>query len=277
MTNFTLRTVPTPLTVLAVAAILTMIAPAGQPLAAPLTPHRATYELSHAPDAGRRDARVLQGLMVYELGDDCDGMTLNDRTVIVIANEDGRQLTLESVYSAWEANDGMSFRFVSTFRLDGVEIEKIEGRAQLDSAGGAGEVRYTSPEEKAVVLPAGTRFPVSAGVHTLGLIEQGERQLSYILFDGSDDDGASFATDFVVDNASGLEGAPPEGDVELLESPSWRIRTAFFDLADETAPPTTELDGRTHRNGVISGFVLENDLFTARARLSRLEALPAGC
>ncbi|MCP4328655.1 MAG: DUF1849 family protein [Alphaproteobacteria bacterium] len=244
---------------------------------ATMTPHRATYVLSAAPGVGQKEATVIDGLMVFELSDDCDGHTLTDRTVIRLSAVEGYSVTLDSQYSAWESKDGVSFRFLTSFRLDGDEIETIRGSARLDKPGGSGIVSYVSPEAKELELPQGTRFPIEAGIHTIGKIETGARQLSYILFDGSGTDGANFATDFVVDEPMEA-GTPPTGSVTLLDGPSWRIRTAVFDLDDESAPPLTEFDGQTHANGVISGFILESDAFAALATLTKLEALPdSGC
>ena len=71
---------------------------------------------------------------------------------------------------------------------------------------------------------------------------------------------------------------PATGDVKLLDTPSWHIRTAVFDLADEAAAPATELEGQTHANGIISGFTLEVETFAAVATLTKVEALPeSGC
>ena len=90
-------------------------------------------------------------------------------------------------------------------------------------------------------------------------------------------DGAYLASDFVV--VGRFEVAePPTGDLKLLDTPSWHIRTAVFDFDDEAAPPATELEGQTHANGIISGFTLEVDTFAAVATLTKVEALPdSGC
>jgi len=259
-----------------VAAIISAWLPAAT-MAGPIAkfaPHRATYELSAGPRSASRDAQVLDGLMVFEFAADCEGHTLNDRTVIVLGSSEGQSTTIDSQYSAWESNDGTRLRFISTLKIDGNEIEAVRGDAELDEPGGAGMAHYVLPEKKDIELPSGTRFPVKAGLHSLGQIETGKRQLSYVLFDGSGSDGPSFATDFVISDPLIIEDGPPEGDIALLDAPSWRIRTAFFDLKDETAPPLSELDGQTHKNGIISGFILDTATFNAFARLVRIEALP---
>ena len=219
----------------------------------------------------------MDGLMIFELSDDCDGHTLTDRTVILLNFGDGREVTLDSQYSAWESKDGASFRFPTSTRLDGREVEVIRGSAELEATGGAGIATFTSPEAKELRLPSGTRFPVHAGAYSLSEIESGTRQLSYILFDGSTTEGAYLASDFVV--GTPIEVAdPPTGDLKLLDTPSWHIRTAVFDFDDEGAPPATEIDGQTHVNGIISGFTLEVDIFAAVATLTKVEALPdSGC
>jgi len=260
----------------ALSAGLTLALAVGVADAATMSPHRATYAISSASGVGQKQAQVIDGLMIFELSDDCDGHTLTDRTVILLSYGDGVEVTLDSQYSAWEAKDGASFRFLTSTRLNGSEVELIRGSAKLDAAGG-GTATFTSPEAKELRLPKGTRFPLHAGTYSLSEIEGGKRQLNYILFDGSTTDGAYLASDFVV-NGRFEVAAPPTGDLKLLESPSWHIRTAVFDLADEAAPPATELEGQIHANGIISGFTLEVETFAALATLTKVEALPdSGC
>lgn len=254
---------------------LVLVIGVGAADAATMSPHRATYAISPASGVGQKQARVIDGLMIFELSDDCDGHTLTDRTVILLSYGDGREITLDSQYSAWESKDGKRFRFLTSTRLDGNEVELIRGSARLDAAGGV--ATFTSPETKELRLPRGTRFPLQAGIHSLTEIERGARQLSYILFDGSTTEGPYLASDFVVDGQFEV-GDSPSGDLKLLETPSWHVRTAVFDFDDETAPPATELEGQTHANGIISGFTLEVDTFAALATLTKVEALPdSGC
>lgn len=243
-----------------------------------LAPHRATYELFPAPGSAGKDAQLLEGLIVFELADACDGYTMTDRRVFVLGRGDGRTTTFDSIYSAWESADGERFDFASTLHVDGHEVETVRGSATLDRPGGAGTVAYKTPEEKRIALPQGTYFPVHAGRHSIEMIAAGERQLSYKLFDGSDSDGAVLAADFVTRSEMAEARKQPQGDVGLLQARSWRVRTAFFDLDEESAPPSAEFDGQTHENGVISRFLLDTDAFAAIGELVRIEALPAsGC
>jgi hypothetical protein len=261
----------------ALSAGMALVVAIGTADAATMLPHRATYALSAASGVGQKQARVIDGLMIFELSDDCDGHTLTDRTVILLGYGDGHQVTLDSQYSAWESKDGARFRFLTSTRLNGNEVELVRGSAKLDVAGGTGTATFTSPEAKELSLPKGTRFPLHAGIHSLSEIEGGARHLSYILFDGSTAEGPYLASDFVVDGQFEV-GEPPTGDLKLLDAPSWHIRTAVFDFDDEAAPPATELEGQTHANGVISGFTLEVDSFAAVATLTKVEALPeSGC
>ncbi len=245
--------------------------------AATMSPHRATYALSAASGLGQKPARVIDGLMIFELSDDCEGHTLTDRTVIRLSYGDGHDVTLDSRYSAWESKDGVNFKFLASTRIDGREVEVIRGSARLDAAGGAGVATFTSPAAKELRLPSGTLFPVHAGTYSMTEIENGARQVSYIVFDGSTVKGAYLASEFVV--ASPIKaGDAPTGDLELLDTPSWHIRTAVFNFDDESAPPATEIDGQTHVNGIISGFTMELDSFAAVATLTKVEALPeSGC
>ena len=246
--------------------------------AATVTPHRATYALLPAQGYGSKDARVVEGLAVFEFSDDCDGHTTSDRTVILLSSQDGGRLTIDSQYSAWESKDGLNFRFMSTLKLNGQDLDVIRGSAVLDARGGTGKATFVSPKAKVVDLPAGTMFPVAASIDTLDQIETGHRQLSYMLFDGSSEDGPHFATDYVIDQPFPGAELDVEGDVVLLDGPAWRIRTAIFSAGGGEGIPDTEMDGQAHDNGIISRFILENDTFVAEGRLTRIEALPeSGC
>ena len=245
--------------------------------AATMSPYRATYMLSPASGVGQKQIRVSDGLMIIELSDDCDAYTMTNRTVIRASVGDGNEITLDMQSSNWESRDGLGYRVLSSGRLNGGEFLSIRGSAKLGTAGGPGVATYTAPEAKDLQLPAGTRFPIQAARYSLSEIERGARHTTYVQFDGSGVEGAYMGSDFVVDEPIEFT-EPPTGDLKLLDTPSWHVRSALFDLADDGAPPVFEIDGQVHANGIASGFTIDSDLFAALATLTKIEALPdSGC
>ena len=186
----------------ALSAGLTLALAVGVADAATMSPHRATYALSAASGVGQKQARVIDGLMIFELSDDCDGHTLTDRTVILLSYGDGNEVTLDSQYSAWEAKDGASFRFLTSTRLNGNEVELIRGSAQARPGRRHRHRHLYQPRGQGIAFAErDTGSPSTPGSYSLSEIEDGVRQLNYILFDGSTADGAYLASDFVVDGA----------------------------------------------------------------------------
>ncbi len=131
-----------------------------------LASHRAVYKLALASVAN--GIAGLSGRMAIEIVDVCDGWTLEQRIGLRIVSPDGPELESYTSFTSWEAKDGTQFRFEQETKRNGVTVEELGGRVELEP-GKAGVAKFTKPEEIELPLPAGTLFPSR---HTALLIER---------------------------------------------------------------------------------------------------------
>jgi hypothetical protein len=110
-------------------------------------------------------------------------------------------------------------------------------------------------------------------MRTLDGLRGGARQQQATVFDGATGEGPYLTNDLVV-------GAPvplatrPRGDLELLASQAWRVRSAYFDLANAEGTPIGELTAESHENMVVSRMIMDFTQFSATAELAEIRALP---
>jgi len=262
-----------PILCAALAALLlpTWAGPAGA--AGKFAPHRALYDMSLKSSDRDMSVLAVNGEMMADWGETCEGWTLEYRSAleIEVPGEDAMRITTN--VSTWEARDGLSYRFtVRNVERDGDE-ERIEGTARLDGKGQGGTAHYTKPEEKAFTLPPGTIFPTA---HTEAVLAAaGDQPASFrrIVFDG-------LSTDSLFD-VSAVMGAPnPDGGpVRDAAKPiaglkSWPAHLAFFHYASQDAAPDNEMSFRMFANGVEDEMTIDFGRFKVLAKLKALELSP---
>lgn len=247
---------------------------ASVPAGAQIVSHRAAYSLSLGAARANSGITAVEGAMVFDWQEVCEGWTLNQRMTFRIFDSDGQTIENDISFSSFEARGNGPYRFSVRTSVDNEVTEQLRGRAELGSEGRGGRAVFSEPDGETVELPPGTVFPTE---HTRLLIERaaaGDRQMGRMVFDGATLDGA-FDTNAVMSQP--LTTEPPRGpniDASLLGGRSWRVRIAYFKTGDSASEPDYELSMRLFENGVGADFLFEYGEFSIRARLDRLEALP---
>ncbi|MFO1157430.1 MAG: cell envelope integrity EipB family protein [Reyranellaceae bacterium] len=241
-----------------------------------LVPHRATYDMKLSvarPNSGIVD---VNGRMVLETVDSCDGWEVKQRIKLKFLRNDGEEFDTDSSFSSYESKDGLRLSFsVRNIQNDEVE-EELRGQAELQGRGATGRASFTLPEARSFELPAGTLFPTSHLMLIIHHAKSGDQSASYNVFDGARLDGA-FQVNAVIGRSPRATGAPPvRGDVALMRNqPSWSVRLAFFAAGDQgSANPEYELALDLLGNGIARSMLLDYGEFAVDARLVQLQALP---
>ena len=241
-----------------------------------LAPHRATYEMKLSVARSNSGIVEVNGNMVLETIEACDGWEVKQRIKLTFLRNDGEEFVTDSNFSSYETKDGLELRFsVRNAQNDEIE-EELRGKADLEAQGGKGRASFTLPEARSFELPAGTLFPTT---HLRLIIEHaraGDQSVSYKVFDGARLDGA-----FQVNAVIGRPPKPPanapavRGDVGLLRGqPAWGVRFAFFASGDQGAQPEYELALDLLANGVARSMLLDYGDFAVDAKLIQIQALP---
>lgn len=239
--------------------------------------HRAVYLLSLGSAKGNAVAQV-SGVMSLDWQETCDGWTMAQRMRFKLFDQDGEAIDNDIAFSSWESLDGLSYRFTMRTLRNGELAEELRGRATLDGRGRGGKAVFTTPDSEVLELPPGTQFPT---LHTLDLIEKakaGIRTVTGPVFDGASLDGAMEVNAVIA--PIGASEAPVPGisgrAAEIVQGTSWRMRLAFFRMDDQRgSEPEYETTMRVFSNAVGVDFLFDYQDFSIKARLERLEALPA--
>jgi hypothetical protein len=241
-----------------------------------LVPHRATYEMKLSVARPNSGIVEVKGTMVLETADSCDGWEVKQRIKLTFLRNDGEEFETDSNFTSYETKDGQQLRFsVRNAQNDEVE-EELRGQADLEADGGKGRASFTLPEARAFELPAGTLFPTTHLAKIIKHAREGDKSVSYKVFDGARLDGA-FQVNAVIGKPPRIPpGTPPtKGDLALLRNqPAWSVRFAFFAAGDQGAQPEYELALDLLANGIARSMLLDYGDFAVDARLIQLQAMP---
>jgi hypothetical protein len=267
-----------------VSAIATIFALAAAELAASaqaavavqLVPHRAIYELSAKSSGGFGKSGELRGILTYELAEDCDGWSVNQKAGLDVAAAEGEGHRFEWSQNTWEAKDGSSYRYVVKDSQDGGEDNQRRGELRYDTPGGTGKLTTQMPARGEADIPTAL-LPVQ---HTIEMIERataGDPLFLATIFDASVDvEPVEISAGFGPSVAS---GTAPVKDFPMLKNVASRhVDFAFFvgDKADGT--PDFEQTVQLFDNGVVTQVTFEFGGLPVLGTLRRLEPLePEKC
>jgi hypothetical protein len=241
-----------------------------------LVPHRATYEMKLDASRGGSGISEVNGRMVLETVDACDGWEIKQRIKLTFQRTDGEEFETDSNFTSYESKDGLELRFsVRNIQNDEIE-EELRGQADLEVQGGKGRATFSLPEARAFDLPPGTLFPTTHLALVIRHARAGEKSVSYKVFDGARLDGAFLVNAVIGRPPRPTAGTPAvRGDLSLLRNQqAWGVRFAFFAGDDQGAQPEYELALDLLANGVARSMLLDYGDFAVDARLIQLQALP---
>lgn len=264
----TLRTFLPALTAAALA-----LAPAAT--AAQLVPHRAVYSLTLMSTEPGSSIGNAAGDLVFEVDDLCDAWSSLTEMRFQVLYEDGTEIRFGTSVSAWEAKDGLSYRFYIKRRSNYEEPEDVEGVATLTGPEEGGVADFEGRSPRSLALPPGTLFPTR---HSLLLADlaasgAGSGQVFATVFDGTEEESLYEVNAVVAGQVP--DGVAPTLAAPLLDGlPSWRIVLAYFETGDPSGLAQHEATLRLYANGVVDDQLFDFGEFSVRASLVKLEERP---
>jgi hypothetical protein len=240
-----------------------------------LVPHRATYDMKLSIARANSGIVDVNGRMVLETVDACDGWEVKQRIKLSFLRNDSEEFDTDSSFTSYETKDGLELRFsVRNIQNDEVE-EELRGHADLQGLGGKGRASFTLPEPRSFELPTGTLFPTTHLALVIKHAREGDRSVSYTVFDGARLDGAFLVNAVIGRSPRPAPGNPAvRGDIGLLRQQAWGVRFAFFASDDQSAQPEYELALDLLANGIARSMLLDYGDFAVGAHLIQLQALP---
>lgn len=231
-----------------------------------LASHRAIYDLSLAKAQPSSGLVGVDGRLVLEWRESCDGSVSNQRLGFRAQLEDGPSFVYDVSFSSWESADATELRFNMTSYDNGELVEKYQGEASLDDLGDRGVASYNEPSGSHQELPAGTVFPTQ---HLKALIESaraGEHFTSHDVFDGSGLDALASVTAII---------GEPVGEVGGISMTHWPVSLAYFAIEGDSDLPQFEISFMLATDGVLRDVVLNYGDFVLNGDVIEIENLPS--
>ena len=266
--------------------VLLAVAPLVSARAADLPSYEASYEmrLIHASETG--GPRAMTGDYEFRVEQTCDGWDTKAHTLLDLAFRDDSNFTNERLFTSWEAKDGSSYRFTVQTIKNGLVAEGFKGTATITRKGG--EAQYESliqPGRKVTLqLPLGTMLPVAHSRALLEHAEQGDQLFRSVVMNGSYSTGPRVLSIAIGRRHDDDEDIAPESrlpvglDAKLIETPSWQMSSAFFNLGEKRDTPNTEMVLQLHETGIAQYFEQTFHDFAISATLTKLKHLdPPKC
>ncbi len=255
--------------------------PAAQAESVSVAPHRAIYRMNLSSVRNGGNITDVSGRMLFEWRDVCDGWAIQQHMNLHFSYADNDDQDVISTELTWEAKDGKQYNFNIRRTTDGRETENYRGKAVQNEDSSVSAV-YGVPEGKTARFPIGTIFPAA---HTKLILQQasmgqadGKQFFSRRVFDGSDEDGSSDISAFILPQRA--KEAEPVLSAKIKENPlltgaEWPVHMAFFNVGSETGEPDYEMDMDFLANGIARHMKIDYGDFSVTGNLEEVEALPA--
>ncbi len=250
--------------------------------------HRAIYQVSLAPARNRGQVSGVNGRMVTEWQQTCDGIISEQRIVTGMIEESGDESLSDISASSWESLDGNRFRFSMRQRLDDKLMAEYEGAAAFPSRLGGGVANLRKPEEKEIKLPPGVLFPSGYMQSLIEAARAGERQVSRQVFDGTSESDyyhvvSSIGAGTTSKASRQVEKAAPEEMPKSVQAAVsgltwWPVQVSYYSPEQNEGLPEFEMAFRLYDNGVSADVTLDYGAFALFAALQRVDAYkPPDC
>lgn len=237
-----------------------------------LQPHRAYYTVTmeNRPDP-RNSITDIRGTMLIEVSKVCGGWVVQQRSETRLYHNDASVEHVRWGYVTYEAEDGSFFKF-NTYRKNNDElVEDFRGKVQKN--GRLIEANYQKPSKKKLRLPEGTLFPIQHIKALLAAAEKGDQVFPCIVFDGSNDEGASEINTFI--GPKKIMAGNPASEVahQFANQPFWPVRFAVYGNEKTDYEPLYTTAQELLPNGIIKQYVIDYGGIKIRGILDRIELL----
>lgn len=241
----------------------------GTACAAQTVSHEAYYAvtLDHLKMAGT--ALRSRGEMAMRISRDCEKWTLRHETNFSMTLEGNREIYFENRYRLFESLDGKRLDFRVIHKQNGAVVLNIKGTARLPGDGSPGAAHFELPEARTLPLPPETGFPMAQADLTINRLRTGKAFSRYVLFEGS---GVYQVTDVAAGDDM-VSHIKPEGDLDLLGGPSWRVESTLYPYGAIDAEPAGTTITQTQANGVSTVFLADYGIMVARGELRSIRRL----
>ena len=216
------------------------------------------------------------GFAVIEMNDACEkGWATIQKINVTLTDINGLKSNNEIDIIGLESKDGKEYDFDFVSRFNGSISAKYTGSADKNDKSGG--VSYSAPSGKYSLLPSNAIFPMNHLTILIASAAAGEKILNRIVFDGGAEDGLFEVNAVIGSKKHGSEkfnfsikdhGA---STLDFIDQNYWPIRQGFFSLKKESIVPEHEVTLYLNKEGVVLGFLLEQEDFSLIAKVKEIE------
>jgi hypothetical protein len=262
---------------------LLALAPWAGAKAGTLPSYDATYEIHLIRASETGGPRAASGDYEYRVEEACDGWNTKSHMVVDLAFRDDTNFTNERFFTSWEAKDDAAYRFAVQTIKNGLTVEAFKGTATINRRGGEAHYESLSQPGKKVTLalPQGTMLPIAHERAVLEHAEEGDQLFRSVVMNGSFSTGPRVLSTAIGRRHDDDEDIAPESnlppglDAKLLETPSWRMSQALFNLNEKRDTPNSEMFIQLHDTGITQYFEQTFADFAISGTLVKLKHLDA--
>ncbi len=245
----------------------------------PLVSHRAAYELSLvdpvSPSASSAQTPIAAtGLIAYEFrGSACEGYISNFRQMTRMERSEGEPLSMVVSAMSFEDPDGKSMRF--EVDSNGAQPSPPVAGTATREAGDDMRIELTKPAPRALDFGHNVLFPTQHVERLIEAARQGGGVMQARVYDGSDTGAKIYATMAIIGKEASTPSDDADSAAELKGVRRWPVVVSYFDESSKDSAPEYVLSFDLYENGVSGSLKLDYGSFALRARLRKLEILPA--
>ncbi len=239
-----------------------------------LVPHEALYRLTLLQTTFKGAIVQSQGALGVRVKRQCNAWQSQSELLFTIELDSGKKIRVHNMLRLRENVSARRVEFAGWNNSDKSGKIDTRGRATIPESGEPGEVMFDKPKKDSRKLAIGMGLPTEAFTKTLDQLVVGETPAPVHYFDPY----AKYTEMRLLGGAPTILKRLPEGNPELIEGKSWRLRvTPVFE-----AQSLNEIGAHTivqvHANGVASHMIIDLGTIKLAANLvkvSRIES--SGC
>ena len=242
-----------------------------------LPPYDAVYDMRLTKASASGGPRAVAGTYDYRVDETCSGWETKSHILLDLTFSDDQIFTNERFFTSWEAKNSATYRFAVQTVKNGITVEAFKGTANIGAKGG--EALYEpldgSGKKVTLLLPAGTLLPIAHERALLEHAEQGDALFRSVVMNGSSSTGPRIMSIAIGPRMrEDQNGSQDPGiDPKLLETPSWRLSSALFNLREQRETPNTEMSVQLYESGIVQSFEQTFSDFAVSGTLARLKRL----
>ncbi len=239
-----------------------------------LVPHEALYRLTLLQTTFKGAIVQSQGALGVRVKRQCNAWQSQSELLFTIELDSGKKIRVHNMLRLRETASARRVEFAGWTNTDKSGKIDTRGRATIPESGEPGEVMFERPKKDSRKLAIGMGLPTEAFTKTLEQLLVGETPAPVHYFDPY----AKYTEMRLLGGTPTILKRLPEGNPELIEGKSWRLRiTPVFE-----AQSLNEIGAHTivqvHANGVASHMIIDLGTMKLAANLvkvSRIES--SGC